>query len=136
MKLQDLTGFNNTGNICVWPSEEVLGGYCLENQHLFYDKQVLELGGGMTGLAGLMIAQACSPKGVLISDGNVNTAENLDFVINENKSLGLENVSTKVSSFTIITEICQKRMKYKQVGNPTSTTSQLKTRDSKDSARA
>ena len=88
LKLQDLTGFNNTGNICVWPSEEVLSGYCLENPHLFKDKNVLELGAGMTGLAGLIVAQTCSPKHVLITDGNENSIENLDIVVNENKRLG------------------------------------------------
>lgn len=89
LKLQDLTGFNNTGNICVWPSEEVLSGYCLENPHLFKDKNVLELGAGMTGLAGLIVAQTCSPKHVLITDGNENSIENLDIVVNENKRLEL-----------------------------------------------
>ena len=97
-KLQDLTGFNNTGNICVWPSEEVLGGYCLENSHLFHDKNVLELGAGMTGLAGLMISQTCHPVHVEITDGNQNSLENLKIVLEENRNLGLlNNVSCKVS---------------------------------------
>jgi len=89
LKLQDLTGFNNTGNICVWPSEEVMAGFCMENRHLFKDKNVLELGAGMTGLAGLIIAQTCSPHHVLITDGNENSTENLEIVIAENKRLGL-----------------------------------------------
>ena len=55
LKLQDLTGFNNTGNICVWPSEEVLAGYCLENRHLFKGKNVLELGAGMTGTVNAVV---------------------------------------------------------------------------------
>ena len=97
MKLQDLTGFNNTGNICVWPSEEVLAAYCLENPHLFKDKNVLELGAGMTGLAGLIVSQTCSPKNVLITDGNENSVENLTIVVNENKRLGLIE-EDKVSS--------------------------------------
>lgn len=97
MKLKDLTGFNNTGNVCVWPSEEVLGGYCLENSHLFHKKQVLELGGGMTGLAGLMVAQNCQPEHVEITDGNQNSIENLEIVIHENQSLGLlDNVSCRM----------------------------------------
>jgi len=97
-KLRDLTGFNNTGNICVWPSEEVLGGYCLENSHLFHEKKILELGGGMTGLAGLMIAQACQPDHVEITDGNENSVENLDILLHENRELGLlkNNVSSRL----------------------------------------
>lgn len=96
IKLQDLTGFNNTGNICVWPSEEVLTAYCLENKHLFIDKSVLELGAGMTGLAGLVVGQACGAKHVLITDGNDNSVENLEIIVEENKNLNLiQNVSSK-----------------------------------------
>jgi len=92
-----LTGFNNTGNICVWPSEEVLTAYCLENKHLFIDKSVLELGAGMTGLAGLVVGQACGAKHVLITDGNDNSVENLEIIVEENKNLNLiQNVSSKV----------------------------------------
>jgi len=91
-----LTGFNNTGNICVWPSEEVLTAYCLENKHLFIDKSVLELGAGMTGLAGLVVGQACGAKHVLITDGNDNSVENLEIIVEENKNLNLiQNVSSK-----------------------------------------
>ncbi len=98
MKLQDLTGFNNTGNICIWPSEEVLAGFCMENAHIFKNKTVLELGAGMTGLAGLIVSQACSPEHVFITDGNDNSVENLQIIIEENKKLSLieENVSCQV----------------------------------------
>ena len=67
-------GFNNTGNVCVWPSEELLTHVVLAHDPAFYsDKVVLELGtaalcsprcaqhvvalgGGMASLAALALA--------------------------------------------------------------------------------
>lgn len=74
---EDLMGFNNTGNICIWPSEETLSYYVCSNLKLFKDKRVLELGGGMSCLAGLFVAKFASPVSVTVTDGNKMSVENV-----------------------------------------------------------
>ena len=72
-----LSGFNNTGNVCIWPSEEVMAYYCLSQRDKFKNKTVCELGAGMTGLAGLMLALTGMPSHVLLTDGNQASVNNL-----------------------------------------------------------
>lgn len=73
----DLMGFNYTGNVCVWPSEEALAYYCMSNVESFNRKTIIELGGGMTCLAGLLIAKYAKPHGVHLTDGNALAVENV-----------------------------------------------------------
>lgn len=80
----DLMGFNNTGNICVWPSEEVLAYYGLCNRNLFNCKTVLEVGGGMSCLAGLMIGKYTSASKVHLTDGNVFSMQNVSQILEKN----------------------------------------------------
>lgn len=74
---EDLMGFNNTGNICIWPSEETLTYYVGANINIFKDKTVLELGGGMSCLAGLICAKYGLSKFVMLTDGNKISVENV-----------------------------------------------------------
>lgn len=73
----DLMGFNNTGNICVWPSEEALTAYVLSDVAAYSDKWILELGGGFTCLAGLMLSKYAKPYAVHLTDGNDVSVENV-----------------------------------------------------------
>lgn len=82
--LEAMTGFNNTGNVCVWPSEQVLAHYCLENRHRFRGKSVCELGGGMTCLAGVMLALTGLPARVELTDGNESSVENVRRIVGAN----------------------------------------------------
>lgn len=102
----DLIGFNNTGNICVWPSEEALTVYCLNELCNFDNKWVLELGGGMTCLSGLMIAKYSKPYAVHLTDGNQISVDNVKRTIRLNEmncytkcsTLKWENASKRLGS--------------------------------------
>ena len=80
----EMIGFNNTGNVCVWPSEEVLAYYCLKNREQFQGKSICELGSGMTGLAGVMLALTQYPSQVYLTDGNRASVDNMQHIIEKN----------------------------------------------------
>ena len=63
---------DNTGNVKVWPAEEVLANYLIKNAHLFEGKDICELGAGKSGLAAIALALELKDKlgSILISDGN------------------------------------------------------------------
>ncbi|XP_022093602.1 calmodulin-lysine N-methyltransferase-like [Acanthaster planci] len=82
----ELVGFNNTGNVCVWPAEEVLTFHCLKNAESFKNQRICELGGGMTCLAGIAVAVCTDAAEVLLTDGNENSVQNVQEILAENRS--------------------------------------------------
>lgn len=100
VQLSDMIGFNNTGNICVWPSEEILADYCLQNFQEFSGKSICEIGAGMTGLAALCVAIAAHSSSVLITDGNTASVENLRVCIERNSACLTTTVSASELAWT------------------------------------
>lgn len=81
---EELIGFNNTGNICIWPSEEVLAYYVLHHLSAFDRRRVLELGGGMSCMAGLFIAKYAQADFVHLTDGNDLSIHNANEMRSQN----------------------------------------------------
>ena len=83
--LEDMIGFNNTGNVCIWPSEEVLAHYCVSHAHLFRGCSVCELGCGMSALAGVLLGTTQQPSQVLVTDGNQASVDNVSVIVSRNR---------------------------------------------------
>ncbi|XP_047001378.1 calmodulin-lysine N-methyltransferase [Schistocerca americana] len=92
----ELMGFNNTGNICIWPSEEVLAFYALCNLQQFAGKTILELGGGSTCLAGLFLAKYSSAFKIHLTDGNESAMKNVQYIVDRNFPQGNDRLVCSV----------------------------------------
>ncbi|XP_059065782.1 calmodulin-lysine N-methyltransferase isoform X1 [Cryptomeria japonica] len=88
---------DNTGIVCLWPSEEVMTYFCILNGDMFRNKRVLELGSGY-GLAGLSIAACTDATEVLITDGNPQV---VDYIQNNITANAVSFGATKVTSLLL-----------------------------------
>eukprot|EP01113_Clastostelium_recurvatum_P015359 TRINITY_DN18548_c0_g1_i1.p1 TRINITY_DN18548_c0_g1~~TRINITY_DN18548_c0_g1_i1.p1 ORF type:complete len:206 (-),score=25.63 TRINITY_DN18548_c0_g1_i1:510-1127(-) len=79
--------FDNTGNVCIWPAEEIMATYLLSHPEVCAGKRVIELAAGATGLAGLLVAKYTPCRSVVITDGNVTAATSLNMHISRNELL-------------------------------------------------
>ena len=95
--MKDLIGFNNTGNVAFWTSEAALTYFVLENLQIFNDSWILELGGGMFCLSGLMLAMYSNAFAVHLSDGNQSSLNNVRNSVTLNTTKSFVKTSGKMS---------------------------------------
>lgn len=74
---------DNTGIVGLWPAEEVLTHFCISKCSMFRNKRVVEVGSGY-GLAGLVIAACTDAAEVVLTDGNPQVIDYLEYNIMAN----------------------------------------------------
>eukprot|EP00752_Nemacystus_decipiens_P008448 g7551.t1 len=97
-------GVDNTGNVRVWPAEQVLLHLLLYSplaSSSMAGCRVLELGAGMSGLAGLGLAACSLAAEVVITDGNPDALKNLEACVGLNAKAGVFG-DTKVSARRLV----------------------------------
>ncbi|GBM39135.1 Calmodulin-lysine N-methyltransferase [Araneus ventricosus] len=109
----ELKGFDNTGNVCIWPSEEVLTYYCMKNKELFGGNSVCELGGGMACLSGLAIAATAGAKEVFVTDGNMRCVENVKCIIEQNRQyFGATHVVSRLLRWDVVEDLTDLKARF------------------------
>ena len=86
VSLQTLQGFNNTGNVRIWPSEELLLVKTNELlcQNFQNDIKVLEIGGGYSSLAGVLNSKLHPNVHFTLTDGNPDSVASCHKIIETN----------------------------------------------------
>lgn len=88
---------DNTGNVQLWPCEEILSVFSLINKQLFVNKRIIELGSGFSGLAGLTVAKNIDQVSeVVITDGNSICVDRIK------KNIQINNLEDKVKSSVLL----------------------------------
>ncbi|VDK43597.1 unnamed protein product [Cylicostephanus goldi] len=80
--LRHIAGFDNTGNVRIWPGGEALAYYLSIRPPLVSGKLVLELGAGLIGLPGFIAAIYATR--VRITDGNEHSVASLRDIAKRN----------------------------------------------------
>ncbi|OTF73774.1 hypothetical protein BLA29_009490, partial [Euroglyphus maynei] len=87
LKLKDLAGFDNSGNVRVWSSEEVMGYLLAHNRNVqarLQGRILCELGSGCSALAGLIAAQSGLATEIYLTDGNERCVLNIEQIVQRN----------------------------------------------------
>lgn len=86
---------NGTTGLITWPAAHYFMEWCLENQHIFKDRHILELGSG-AGLAGIAICRSCGPASYCFTDCHEAVVHQLRENIRINIPQGLSSLQTQV----------------------------------------
>ncbi|KAF1765834.1 hypothetical protein GCK72_005787 [Caenorhabditis remanei] len=80
------SGFDNTGNVRIWPGSEALAWLILKDSSsiLARGNRILELGAGFLGLSSFLIAKKFPETTVWITDGNLESINSLKQIRNAN----------------------------------------------------
>lgn len=107
LTVQDLAGFDNSGNVRLWPCEELLA-YLIYGplQHRVRKTKILELGAGMTALAGLVVIWNSylefrnleHESEIHLTDGNERCVANIGEVVKRNFPWTVELDAPKVKN--------------------------------------
>lgn len=88
--LKEFQSPDNTGNVCIWASEQAMARYLIKNIGEFNHSSVIELGGGYSCLAGVLLAKYCSLERMMLSDGNETAVENIKLIAHQNNLINTE----------------------------------------------
>lgn len=88
LTFEELAGFDNSGNIRLWPCEELLAylfAYGILKDKI-HGTVICELGAGMTALAGLVIGSLSLHSRIYLTDGNPRCVANIEAIVKRNFS--------------------------------------------------